>query len=369
MATEPNQIRHRIQRAAYEKCIPIQVVFEVTVRCNLRCHHCYNFDRAEPRPLARSREELTPEEVLSIIDQLAEAGTLYLAFSGGEALMHPNLLDFVGQARRRYMLVRLKSNGIRLTPAAARELVEAGVHSADITLYGATEETYHAFTRVPGALEQTLRGIDAAKEAGMKVRLSFGLMRTNIHELEAMMELARSRGLNYTMDPHVTARYDGTRDSMELRLDGPSLRRLYESTLRQMLRGPSNRLDLPPQCSCARSVCGITAFGEVYPCIGAPVPSGNLRDKSFAEIWKDSPVLNRIRSLKLDDFPVCKPCPDRAFCRRSSGAVYSNTGDYTGPEAWTCMEAGILHELHDAGVRGDAAPDENTVQRFSVEPE
>jgi len=94
-------------------------------------------------------------------------------------------------------------------------------------------------------------------------------------------------------------------------------------------------------------VVAIASNGDVYPCIGAPIPSGNLRERPFAEIWRDSPQLQRIRDLALDDFEACKPCPDRPYCRRSSGVVYVNTGNYTGADEWTCMEASILHQLTD----------------------
>jgi radical SAM protein with 4Fe4S-binding SPASM domain len=98
-------------------------------------------------------------------------------------------------------------------------------------------------------------------------------------------------------------------------------------------------------------VAGISAFGDVYPCIGAPIASGNLRRQSFHEIWSGSPQLNWIRGLRLDDFPTCKSCEHISHCRRSSGTIYNNTGQYTGParvgDDWTCMEAAVLHRIHD----------------------
>ena len=174
--------------------------------------------------------------------------------------------------------------------------------------------------------------------------------------------------MTFVADPHITTRYDGTRSSTDERVDPETLERLYRKPLQPWVRGPNSTAAQAPQCSCGRSTCGISAYGDLYPCIGAPLPAGNLREKSFTDIWSTSPVLNWIRSLQLDDFSVCKPCPHRIYCRRSSGAIYSNTGDYTGPEEWTCMEAEILHRLHDEGILKPNAPisPEGAVQRHSI---
>jgi MoaA/NifB/PqqE/SkfB family radical SAM enzyme len=75
------------------------------------------------------------------------------------------------------------------------------------------------------------------------------------------------------------------------------------------------------------------------------VPSGKLREQSFRAIWRESSQLRDIRDLRLEHFETCAPCPDRADCRRSSGVAFVNTGQYTGPEPFTCMEAQVLHQL------------------------
>lgn len=344
---------------AYELCVPLFVTIELTLRCNLRCKHCYNFDRETPMPKEATGRELTPPEILRILDDLAEAGCLEVSFSGGEALLHPHLDDFVRHARTRQFAVRVKSNGMLLTPERVARLVEAGVYAIDISLYGASAETHDAFTMLKGSFERTLAGAREAVAAGLHVQLSFCLTKHNADEIEAMIALADSLGARHTIDPQITARYDGTTSSMDHRVDRETLDRVYRGPLFSALGGPMCVPDKEVQCSCARTVAGITASGDVYPCIGAPVKSGNLREQSFKTIWETSPELNKIRGLTLDDFASCKPCPQRAFCRRSSGVVVANTGNYTGPEAWTCMEAGVIKQIYEdvqAG-QGPAAPE------------
>lgn len=346
---------------AYDVCVPLFTTIELTLKCNLRCVHCYNFDRSVPQPKEATGKELTPPEILKLIDGLQEAGGLEISFSGGEALLHPHLEDFIRYARERMFAVRIKSNGMLLTPERVARLEAAGAYAVDVSLYGASPETHDAFTTVKGSFVRTVEGVKAAVAGGMKVALSFCLTRANAGEIDGMLALSKDLGVTYTLDPQLTARYDGTTSSLDHRVDTETLEALYRGPLREALGGPQCYPDRDVQCSCARTVCGISATGEVYPCIGAPVPSGNLRDGSFVDIWKNSPALNRIRGLTPSDFTDCQACPDRPFCRRSSGVVYTNTGNYTGSEPWTCQEAALIHKLYDeAQAEGaesaDAAP-------------
>jgi radical SAM protein with 4Fe4S-binding SPASM domain len=347
-----------VLRTAFERCVPLYVTFEITQRCNLRCVHCYNFDRE--RPYGRSAEELADEEILRILGEVHEAGCLFLSLTGGEVLAHPRLDDFIRCARSLGMKVTLKSNGTLLTDERVAALRDAGANAIDLSLYGAVAATHDAFVKQAGAHAATLDGARRARDAGIEVRLAVVVVRSNAGEVEAMLELSRELGVSCTVDPQLTARYDGTSSSLDLRVDGATLERLYRGPLRELLPAHGCHPGRSVQCSCARSVCGISAFGQVYPCIGAPIASGDLRRQSFAEIWRGSPELNRIRGLELSDFAACEPCGHRPHCRRSSGVIYNNTGRYTGPERfgdeWTCMEAELLHRLHDEEAALNAAP-------------
>lgn len=342
-------IAEEINAVAYKECIPLFTTFEITQKCNIRCLHCYNFDRSKSYSAEASRKELTDEDIFHITDELQEAGCLYLAFSGGEALVHSGIYDFIRHARDKNICAGVKSNGTLLNPEVAKKLVQAGTNFIDIALYGAAPQTYDKFTRSSGSFEKVLRGVRAAKASGISVKLTFCLTKFTAGEIEKMIGLADEMGVSYGIDPQITERYDGT-STGDLRIDAQTLKTLYEGPLAHLLSKP-NFNSTSVQCSCARSVCGVSAYGEVYPCIGAPMPSGNLREKSFKEIWATSPELNKIRGLRLDDFIACKPCPHRPYCRRSSGVIYANTSNYTGPDKfgddWTCMEAEVIHSIHE----------------------
>ncbi len=285
--------------------------------------------------------------------------------------MHRRRSAFVGHGARAGMMVTVKSNGTLFDAKSARALADAGAAAAEISLYGACAETHDAFVKVDGAFARTIAGAEAARDAGMRVKLSFVIVQRNAAEVPRMMQMAAERGFVYGIDPQITARYDGSRGSLELRVDRPTLESLYRGPLAHLVPATVEN-PTSVQCACARTVCGISAFGEVYPCIGAPVPSGNLRQASFHDIWTQSPQLQKIRGLTLEDFAACKSCEHMPHCRRSSGVIYSNTGAYTGPPSfgddWTCMEAEVIHAIHDDPATAPSDPTTaGSLRRHSID--
>ena len=342
--------------SAEAKNIPLSVTFEIIQSCNLACLHCYNFDRELlHHPDASRTEGLSAQEIHRVIDEVRAEGALFLAFTGGEPLSHPRLEAFVEHAARAGMFVRLKSNGTLLTAERAGNLARRGLQAADVSVYGASAATHDALVKREGAWERTLAGVRAARDAGLEVRLSFVLTAANEHEAGAMTAMAQDLRVLCRFDTHITARYDGSRSSLNLSLNARALERLYRGPLAEfaVATGSGTR---KIACPCARSVCGIGANGDVYPCIGAPLPAGNLRRNSFRGIWRDSPVFARIRALRNADFPACHTCNHLAFCRRSSGVLLNNTGEFTGPARFgadlCCTEAAIIHRLADERASG-----------------
>src|SRR3989442_14083134 len=88
----------RLLRTASRAHIPLAVLFEVTHRCNLGCAHCYLTEGPVGRPKP-TREELTLDEIRPVLDQLAEAGTLFPTLTGGEGFMRRAFLQIVAPPR------------------------------------------------------------------------------------------------------------------------------------------------------------------------------------------------------------------------------------------------------------------------------
>ena len=91
-------------------------------------------------------------------------------------------------------------------------------------------------------------------------------------------------------------------------------------------------------CSAGHSACYISPYGELYPCVQFPLPSGNVRKQRFIDIWKHSPQLAEVRSIRTRDLPVCSGCAHVSGCSRCPGLAYME-GNMRGPSTADCEKS------------------------------
>ena len=179
---------------------------ELTYRCNVRCKHCYlSFGHTGIAGLS----ELTFEEIRRIIDEIVEAGTLYLLLTGGEPIIRRDFLDIYRYAKTKGLLVILFTNGTMLTPSIADVLAEYRPHNVEITLYGFTQQTYESVTGVPGSHARCYQGIDLLLERDIKLGLKTVVLSINQHEFQQMKTFSEERGLSFRYDPLINPGLNG----------------------------------------------------------------------------------------------------------------------------------------------------------------
>jgi radical SAM protein with 4Fe4S-binding SPASM domain len=349
----------RLQSVAYERIIPLNVSVELTLKCNIRCLHCYNFDRDTAGPACgEGPSELALVEVLHLLEELRAAGCLFLSLTGGEVLTYPHLFSVLDRARELNFAVQLLSNGTMLRPGVAARL--AGYRNllgVSISVYGATADVHDGITQVRGSWRRTLGGAERLRTLGVAVRLKLIVMRPNAHQVSAMRALADERGFPYMLDLTITSRHDGTVGSLAMRIDQAQLDALYRGPLADLVSSggrPVTEAAFP--CNCARGNCAVSATGEVFPCVAVPWPAGNIRKQPFIDIWRRSPVFEQIRGLHIADYPSCAPCPDKAFCSRDRGAAYNASGSYTGIDPFVCSTARLVRKLCEERATPDSQP-------------
>ena len=328
--------------------IPISVHFDVTYRCNERCTHCY-LDHED-------RGELTTEEIRDILTQLADAGVFLLSFSGGEVFLRRDFFEIVTIARRLLFNVKVKTNAVMIREAQARQLRELGVEQVQISVYSHRPEVHDAITKLPGSLKRTVQAIRLLKSAGLKVSMANVLMTTNLCDHDGVKALARELGVSYTLDPTVTPRMDGGTDVLRLRVPG--------SELGPFLRDPELVKDCEPDsvppppdqevmngypCSAGHTFCYISPYGDVFPCVQFPLPSGNLRKQKFLDIWNGSPQLKSVRSIRAKDLQVCSTCAHVGTCTRCPGLAYME-GSMTGPSTADCEKSFVMTGIPSANM-------------------
>src|SRR6185312_17351495 len=163
--------------------LPISVHFDVTYRCNERCVHCY-LDHDD-------HGEMTTSEIKRVLDELADAGTFFLTFSGGEVLMRRDFFELLEYARNLMFAVRIKTNAVMIGESEARRMLELGVDQIQVSIYSHRPEVHDAITKLPGSLRRSIEAIRFLTEQGLRVVIANVLMTSNVRDGSGVQALAR----------------------------------------------------------------------------------------------------------------------------------------------------------------------------------
>jgi radical SAM protein with 4Fe4S-binding SPASM domain len=336
---------------------PVSVTFQITDRCHYGCVHCYETHGDET--------ELTFPEIDRILGELADEGTLYLTLTGGEPFMRRDADDILRTARSRGFAVKLLTTGWHIDERRADFLHSLGAVQVDLSFYAADAKIHDAVTQMRGSWERTLAAARRLRERGLLVRLKSPVMAANATQIPEIAAIARELGASAHFDAKVTAREDGDGSPLALRADDQTLRRYYtEETLGGIGRlteafgpaAPTASLDETP-CRAAHDVCGINPQGLVSACHSIPEYAGDLRRQSFREIWRESPLLRRMRGLTWRNIDECNRCDVRQYCNRCHAMALVEDGKIDGPSREACRHAVLLRDLlADHGVLPAGAP-------------
>ena len=324
--------------------IPISVHLDITYRCNERCVHCY-LDHDDCG-------EMTTAEIQDLLGQLADAGVFFLTLSGGEVLMRRDFFEIVEHARSLLFNVKVKTNGVMIRHEEARRMRELGVEQLQLSVYSHRPEVHDAITKLPGSLKRTIQAIRFLKSQGLKVAIANVLMTDNLLDNAGVIVLAKELGVSYTLDPTITPKMDGDTSILALRAPGSELRQVFRNP---DLVGNVEEFCAPPPapgedimegypCSAGHTACYISPYGDVFPCVQFPLPSGNVRRQKFLDIWRDSRQLKDVRSIRAKDLSTCPSCAHIGTCSRCPGLAYME-GNMRGPSTADCEKS-----FHRTGV-------------------
>jgi radical SAM protein with 4Fe4S-binding SPASM domain len=318
--------------------VPLAVQLDITYRCNERCVHCY-LDHHD-------HGEMTTPEILRLIDEMADAGVLTLTLSGGEIFLRKDLFEIVEHARRLTFCVKLKTNALLIGAREAARLRDLAVQEIQVSLYSHRPEVHESITLVPGSLKRSLSAIRFLKAQDLKVVMANVLMRQNMSDYAAVKDLAEEIGVEFTLDPTITPMMDGNRSILSLGADADTLRDVFRDSVvvgdvDEFCAIPSDtgeaNLDSRP-CSAGHTTCYVSPYGDVFPCVQFPLPTGNVRRERFVDIWRHSSQMIEVRSIRLKDLPTCSSCSHAGACTRCPGLAYME-GNMRGPSSQDCQKS------------------------------
>jgi radical SAM protein with 4Fe4S-binding SPASM domain len=368
-------IGHFGLRTPQPTAVPVVIVWNYTNRCNLRCIHCHqNSGGVED-------SELTTEEKFELIDRLGNAGISILTFSGGEPLVCPDIFEAIRRAGELGILCTIASNGTLMTSDIVRKLKESGIRRVEIGLDGCRAETHDFLRNTPGSFEATVQGIRNCAEAGFdELCATMTLHSKNVEELRDTMMLAEKLGVDRFYLNRLIPAGRG-RDVIHLDITDEqriealeyAYEKFYDSatsgkgiqpycrgmtyygrlghersggevfTVSEALSGYSrmwrgNFSDGIQEivrkfasgfggCSAGITYAGLTAGGDLLPCVPAPMKLGNLLEDDLEEIWVNSELLNYMR--RRDEIQgACGSCAYKGICGGCRYTAYAINGDW-----------------------------------------
>ena len=352
-----------------EKYVPLVVSWNVTLKCNLKCAHCYT--NASEKKLS---DELSTDAAKMLIHQIAEVSRPLLILSGGEPLLRDDIYEIIRYGADRGLRMGMGSNGMLIEDEVTRRLQKAGMETIAISLDSSVPERHDSFRGVKGCWERAIDAIKSLKKSSIQVQVNCTVTKQNYDEVDDIMSLAEDLGVEnfhlFFLVP--TGRGTDIEDITP---------RMYEDMIRSTLAKITKyKLNVKPSCApqfmriakeqgvdmsrwvrgCMAGLyyCRIYPSGEVTPCPYMPLKLGNVRESTFRDIWFNSEVFKALRDFDqlkgkcgLCEYrDVCGGCRARAYGVTTDlmdfcGALHEPTqsrGDYLAEDPWCIYQPKAL---------------------------
>ncbi|MBZ5709198.1 radical SAM/SPASM domain-containing protein [Nannocystis pusilla] len=322
---------------------PRLAVWEFTLACDQACIHC------GPRAGQAREGELTTEEALKIVDELAEAGVGEVVLIGGEAYLRNDFILVIRKIRERGMEATMTTGGYNLGKARAEAMVEAGICSVSVSIDG-LEESHDRVRNRPGSWQRAFAALRHLRAAGARVAVNSQINVFTLRELEALLERVAAEGV-HSWQLQITVPHGNAADHPEILLQPYMYLELFETLDRVMARAEALKVRIWPAnnlgyfgpheerlrgqqkrrtghyngCEAGRSTIAIESDGQIKNCpsLGGPTNiGGSWRDHGLWDLWTRAPEMSALRTRTVDDlWGYCRECYYASVCMAGCTAV------------------------------------------------
>ena len=319
--------------------LPVLSEIALTYRCNLACRFCY----AGCGCHKKETPEMSTEQAFRILDIIRhEAQVPSVSFTGGEPVLRSDLIRIIRYAKSLSMWTNLITNGTRIGPDLAMRMKESGLDSAQVSLEAGLPELHDRIVRHSGAFRQTLYGLEALMNAGIRVHTNTTISALNRDHLSEVLAAVKHAGLDklsMNLMMPAGASLDAL-DSLLIRYSeiGPIILDLRDKALSMNLElmwySPTPVCIFNPvihglgnkACAACDGLLSVAPNGDVLPCSSYPHPVGNLLNESvsFNEIWQSDQV--RFFQKKHYALKKCLACEDLALCQGGCPLYWQHAG-------------------------------------------
>ena len=343
------QITEYLHAKAAHFHVPLNGTFELTPVCNMACKMCYvRMTQAQQEAISPLR---TADEWLALGREAKERGLLYLLLTGGEPFVRPDLREILTGLHRLGLIVSINTNGTRIDESVVGWLKETPPARMNITLYGASDETYARLCGNPQGFTQVTRAIRLLQEAGITIKLNCSLTPHNAHDLDAIMAYAKENGLlvqatSYMFPP---LRRDASLVGQNDRFS-PEEAAYWAARIESLMNGEerfvermkeNSILSLPAEngedcpvldeqgegirCRAGKCSFWVTWDGHLLPCGMLPHQSElNVFEVGFDKAWQQA--ISVASAIRLP--AACKSCPLQSTCKSCAAMVLTESGRY-----------------------------------------
>ena len=329
------------------------IAWEITRSCNLSCLHCRA--AAEEGPY---EGELSTQECFQFIDEVAAFSKPVVILTGGEPLLREDIFEVASYGTHKGLRVVMAVNGTLLDAQKASAAKKAGIQRVSISLDGSTAESHDRFRGVVGAYAGAMEGIKYLKEAGLDFQINTTVTKRNLREIEDILQLAiqlgavahhifllvpTGRGRELAHEEVAPEEYEQTlewfaeqEDKVAIQLKATCAPQYYRIVHQHggvtELKGHGGGLHTFTRgCLGGISFCFLSHRGDVQPCGYLEVIGGNIREKSFQEIWEGAQVFEHLRDV-TNLTGKCGGCEFRMVCGGCRARAYALHGDYLAEE-------------------------------------
>ncbi len=351
---EPKLTRYLHRKASFTKT-PLSVCFELTPVCNMSCRMCYvRMDKKTQESIAPLR---SASEWIKIAEQAREHGLLFILLSGGEPFIYPELREVLSGLHNQGFIVSINTNGTMIDEKTIEWLKLTPPSRINLTLYGASDETYARLCGKPDGFTRVVRAIELLRDAGIPVKINMSVTPYNADDLERMFAFCREHellisatsymfpplrrdetciGQNDRFSPEEAAYYaakiesllNGEEDFLKRTEEGnfAELAALSDEECGQDCAGEGDGI----RCRAGKCSGWVTWEGKMLACGMIPDDNApNVFDVGFMNAWKT--VTAKADEIRLP--AACRDCELKDTCKACAAMVYTESGAYhTVPE-------------------------------------
>lgn len=327
---------------------------EVTARCNNNCRHCYIHLPAKGGLV--KKKELTLPEIEGIVRQAADLGALWCLITGGEPLVRKDFSEIYLCLKRKGLLVSVFTNATLIRQPHIDLFKKYPPRDIEVTVYGVTEKTYEAVSRVKGSFRAFMRGLDLLLKNRIRVRFKTMALRTNLRELPQISEFCRQRTKDYfRFDPFLHLRFDGdpvrNREIRSERLspgEVVAVERADEERFGALEKncdklifseGAQKSCDHLFHCGAGNGSFSVSYDGSFRLCASLWHPDClyDLRKGTLKEAWeKFVPAVRDMRSRNKTFLTKCRVCPIINLCLWCPAHAHLESGKMDRPVEFFC---------------------------------